>query len=66
LAACRQDDAALKGWLREPSAIRPGTTMPALNRELPSAERERIINDIVSYLRAVVTEDKACSVTAPR
>jgi mono/diheme cytochrome c family protein len=65
-AACRWDDATLKDWLREPSALRPGTTMPALNRELPAAERDRIVDGIVSYLRAVGREDKACSIMAPR
>ncbi|WP_139556789.1 c-type cytochrome [Methylotetracoccus oryzae] len=62
-AACRWDDAALKDWLREPSALRPGTTMPALNRELPAAERERVSDGIVRYLRAVEQEDGSCSTT---
>ena len=60
-AACRFDDAALGDWIREPSAIRPGTTMPALNRGLMPDERERALRGIVAYLRAIQREDRSCS-----
>jgi hypothetical protein len=65
VAACRWDDSALKGWLREPSAMRPGTTMPALNRNLAAPERERAIGRIVGYLRAIGREATACVQASP-
>jgi hypothetical protein len=59
--ACRWRDEKLKDWIRDPGALRPGTSMPGLNRGLPTVEREAAIDRIVAYLRAVSAEDSACS-----
>ncbi|SFW14080.1 cytochrome c family protein [Nitrosovibrio sp. Nv17] len=45
------EPAYLRRWIENPQAVRPGTTMPALARDLP--EREAIVEDLVAYLRAV-------------
>lgn len=65
-ASCRWDDAGLAAWLGDPAAVRPGTTMPALNRRLPTAERERVIARIVAYLRAVRRSDRNCAAAPSR
>jgi mono/diheme cytochrome c family protein len=47
------DAAAWKRWLLEPSAVRPGTTMPALAEAMPPAERAEIAQRLYDYLRAL-------------
>ncbi|MEW6304877.1 MAG: c-type cytochrome [Verrucomicrobiota bacterium] len=42
----------LKRWLREPSRIQPGTAMPAFFSDLPEAQAERMIQQIVVALSA--------------
>jgi cytochrome c2 len=38
---CRWSDEKLKDWIRDPGALRPGTSMPGLNRGLPTVEGKR-------------------------
>ena len=42
----------LKRWLRDPGRIREGTAMPAFFGDLPKAQTEKIINQIVVALSA--------------
>lgn len=47
------DAAAWKRWLLEPSAVRPGTTMPPLVVERPADERAAIAQRLYDYLQAL-------------
>ena len=40
-------------WTLEPSAVRPGTTMPALSTNLAEVERRAIAHSIYEYLSQV-------------
>lgn len=50
---CRWTDADLQRWIEEPTRVRPGTPMPALNRVWPEAERHKVAGRILHYLNAV-------------
>ncbi|MDH0863784.1 hypothetical protein [Mitsuaria sp. GD03876] len=47
------DPQAWKRWLLEPSAVKPGTTMPALAESATPAEREAMARQLYDYLRAL-------------
>lgn len=47
------DAAAWRRWLLTPSAVRPGTTMPALAEGRPDAERAAIARQLYDYLHAL-------------
>ena len=59
MATCRFSDADLQQWILEPGQIRPGTTMPGLNRTWPETERKTVAGRIVAYLAAVRQGDAA-------
>jgi hypothetical protein len=44
-------DKKLAAWIANPSAIKPGTTMPALSPGLKN--RNKVIQDIIAYLKAM-------------
>ncbi len=48
------NDAWLRKWISNPTSLRPGTTMPALNRALPN--RATTIHDIILYLKAMASQ----------
>jgi len=50
---CRWTDADLQRWIEEPTRVRPGTSMPALNRVWPEVERQKVTGRILHYLNAV-------------
>lgn len=55
-ASCGFDEQALHKWIDMPSVVKPGTSMPALNRMLPNRERQAVIARIVAYLKAMKNE----------
>lgn len=56
---CRWLPAELRRWIDEPSRLRPGSTMPAINRAWPEEQRRRVAGLIVRYLDAVKQSDPA-------
>ena len=66
-ASCRWQDTDLKEWIADPSRLRPGTVMPPLNRFLPTQARNKVIEQIASYLNAMKAEvPSPCSRGTPR
>jgi len=55
-ASCRLNEQTLKKWIAMPSVVKPGTSMPALNGNLPRQERQAVIDRIVAYLKAMRSE----------
>ena len=53
VSLCRWSPASLQRWIDEPSRLRPGTAMPAINRAWPEQERRQVAARIVRYLEAV-------------
>lgn len=56
---CRWTAADLQRWIDDPSRVRPGTPMPALNRSWPEVERQQVAGRIVHYLDAIKRSDSA-------
>jgi len=54
---CRWSAVDLRRWIDEPSRLRPGTTMPAINLAWPDEERRQVSARIVRYLGAVKQSD---------